>query len=109
MRINGWQRLGVVASVAWVLIGPLYFSNRAIDYAREMAASSYKICNDAPSLSPEQCKRDYDSTYKMYADQYLGWTNLAIMAFGPIPFTWLLVYMVIWIVRWIKIGFKQHT
>jgi hypothetical protein len=30
----------------------------------------------------------------------------AIMALAPIPIVWLLVYIVVWTVRWIRRGFQ---
>ena len=98
MRLNRWQRIGIIASVVWALAGPFYVSHRAAEYAEEKAKNSYRICKEAPNYSSEKCSADYDSAYHTYADPYAGWVNFSLIAFVPILLSWLfaLALLVLW-------------
>jgi hypothetical protein len=66
MKINGWQRMGIIASVGWVLFTGLKFLQ-------------YWSKNDLP------------------------W--IAIVVFVPIPLAWGAVYLVLFLIRWVRRGF----
>ncbi len=55
MRLNGWQRIGIVASVIWAIGAPIYKDNEAQRAADESFYRSYDSCRDVPSNDPEQC------------------------------------------------------
>jgi hypothetical protein len=111
MRLNGWQRLGVVASVMWAigafLVG-ISGENRAWSY--------YKVCmrivgddDDAVrrSKAVDRCGVRYknDAPAAIREQQ----AQAAFTALVPIPFAWFFTCVGIWIVRWIRRGFARPT
>lgn len=66
MKINGWQRIGIIASVGWVLFAVFKFL-------------------------PIWSKDDLPA--------------IAIVVFVPIPLAWGAVYLVLFLIRWVRRGF----
>jgi hypothetical protein len=44
MRLVSWQRLGIVASVVWVAVGPTYFHLSQEENATRIAGDRYQLC-----------------------------------------------------------------
>jgi hypothetical protein len=40
VRISGWQRIGALASVVWLLAGPVYLINNDTHHATKQASLS---------------------------------------------------------------------
>ena len=76
MRLNGWQRLGVVASALWVPVGLVKGGNSYSDW---QLIGGYYI--DPTVLA-------------------ICWIAL------PILFGWLAVYTAIFVTRWVRRGFS---
>jgi hypothetical protein len=55
MRLNGWQRIGIVASVIWAIGGPIYLDHTAQQEASAAFMHYYEACRDVPSNDPERC------------------------------------------------------
>jgi hypothetical protein len=102
MRLNVWQRAGVVVSVLWAIGGGFYQRSHDVDFAAKVAfgpcdmnkftvAKSYLDCGNAA----------YASVLK---DE---WMNAASVAFVPILLAWLFVYVAIWTVRWVWAGRRR--
>jgi hypothetical protein len=118
MRINGWQRIGIVASVIYA--GVVY--NRTVDKA-EMRYAKVRVDEEM------RCEEEHSRKGESF-DQYfptcdaLGKTNGGMerslrdireseeeawtAALLPIPFAWGLVYFALFVVRWIKRGFVRR-
>jgi hypothetical protein len=89
-RLNGWQRIGIVLSALWVLVGGLW--------GRQLAVAPYFDCiKSAPNIDTMN-----------FCERYLqDWGSTAMLiALVPLPIAWLLVYIVVWTVRWIRRGFQ---
>jgi hypothetical protein len=55
MRLNGWQRIGIVASVVWAIGFPIYLDQAAQQEASRAFMISYNLCRDNPSNDPNRC------------------------------------------------------
>jgi hypothetical protein len=110
-RLNGWQRIGIVLSVVWAVVGPIYIEQEHEAYARDEARFSYRLCRDAQSSSadPSECSKDYDRTYEAFLGWKPSWGNWALLAFVPIVGGWLLMWGIVALVRWIRRGFRLST
>jgi hypothetical protein len=95
-RLNGWQRIGIVLSVVWILVGALW--------GWMFATADYRSCVVMAS-SVETL--DFCNRYHRWVFD-TAWVYSLLVALVPIPIAWLLVYGVSYLVRWIKSGFKQE-
>jgi hypothetical protein len=99
MRLNGWQRIGIVASVVWAIGGPRMnvanasFIGRVLDVDR--ANNDFDRCR-------ERAKDAYDSVprYPLLS------ANGAFVALVPVALGWLIAYALVYLGRWIRAGFK---
>ena len=106
MRLNGWQRIGIVASVIWAVGGYLQMMGE-----RNWASRMFDLCLSIPSPGGadnwSKCRQEYERDFpQAFKDKQ---TEAVLVALVPIPIGWLVVYMVIWVVRWIRRGFKPAT
>src|SRR6476469_2679837 len=94
MQLNGWQRIGIVISVLWVIVGSLWALHLLFDpiYQR------YFNCVSQGSF----CNGILESELADARSMQLEW--IAFYGLAPIPLAWLTVYMVIGLVRWIRAG-----
>src|SRR5215467_12008855 len=106
MRLNGWQRIGIVASVIWAIAAPIYFDNVAENDARERFYMHYDLCRNNPSNSSDRCAEEADrwrntvQRYRLFTDT----ANVAAVSLVPIPLGWLFAYILISLGRWIRAG-----
>ena len=108
MRLNGWQRIGIVLSILWAVGAAIYQRNADIERAAFSAGLTYKGCTAVLSEKHisdfSQCGLEFDKTFRIMLEG--SWGNVAVVALLPIPFAWLLAYLAIWVLRWIRGGFK---
>lgn len=106
MRLNGWQRIGIIASVIWVIfayvhtfsveeesLGQLNANIHASCFESAHDDAAWKVCQDA---TMNQAMND------LHFERRLA-TGVAVV---PVPVAWGLVYFVLFLVRWVKRGFK---
>jgi hypothetical protein len=92
-RFNGWQRIGIILSVLW-LLGGTWLAQQAV-YAPVRAGYSKCISLGVP-LSI--CKAELDKGVARKKKELPG--AIAVFALGPIVLFWLIA----WIVRWVRRG-----
>lgn len=108
MKLNGWKRIGIIASVVWILGAGLY-TNGALQESDRKAATAISldcesyIAKGITSLA-ECDKRSGDYLAGTYSRE---WMAAALVAFVPVPFGWGFVYLVLFLVRWVKRGFMR--
>jgi hypothetical protein len=59
VRLNGWQQIGALASVVWVLVGPVYLINKDTHHATKQASLAMRACYKA---GRKDCLKVYDTT-----------------------------------------------
>ena len=106
MKLNGWQRIGVLASAVWMLGGGIYtlnhVSNDDIQTASELTLSCEEANGGQGSAACDQQAGDYlAQTYKW------EWITASIIAIVPVPLGWGSAYLVLFLVRWVKRGFEK--
>jgi hypothetical protein len=105
MRLNGWQRIGVVASVCWFLGGGLWIGGIVIDDLSSTVRAEYRRCLDAHSIQPDgtvpkdtdwgPCMRTFEKDFDAAVANH--WYYTAAYTLIPIPIVWLIVYgLVAW-------------
>jgi hypothetical protein len=108
-RLNGWQRIGIVASIAWVIGAWVYMNNQ-----QDRASSSAQLC-----LSIE---RERENRVNAEAEVARCWSNFhrdlpmalaekrkeaVVSALGPVALGWMFAYFLIAVVRWVLNGFRR--
>ena len=104
MKLNGWKRIGILASVAWVLGAGLHTLNVEGRRHSEFVADRVTSCED--SYSAINCDRYFDSSAEIKEQLLIEWQDAVIVAFSPIPFAWGSIYLIIFLLRWLKRGFQ---
>jgi hypothetical protein len=101
-----WQRLGVVASFLWVL-GAGYTQYRIdTDGAAQNAQAQFQICSDAVEVhhSSDFTACFNDGRKKRDAANSALWPDVASRAILPPALAWLLVYLLVFVSRWVLAG-----
>lgn len=104
-RLNGWQRIGIIASVLWAIGGffamQVEVSDRAARFAEGMTAGCYQV------KSAAQCSADWSEHFQ--AVQRPGQLDVVLFALVPIPLGWGIAYLCLWLARWVRRGFQQSA
>ncbi len=105
MRLNGWQRIGLVLSVLWALGAAIHERNKQVDAAHELFQSQYRMC-----LEQADAAKNCDNVSLQVAmDATAYWPDVAFYAFGPVMAGWLVVLITLRTFRWVSVGFsKKH-
>ena len=109
MHLNGWQRLGAVLTIIWMAIISII---GALDYFPEKPKANifiHYVDRDMTSVSAEE-KRKSDAATKIFgiAEQEAKFHINPFAATLAIPIIgcWLMVYLLIFAIRWVAVGFK---
>jgi hypothetical protein len=105
MRLNGWQRIGIVASVIWAIGAPIYWDQAAQTEANAKFSFWYNLCRDG-NRSSDECNEQARHMSDLVPRYYLGSANGAFIGLVPIPLGWLLAYALVYLGRWIRAGFR---
>jgi hypothetical protein len=113
-RLNGWQRIGIILSVLWVVGGGLLVRGAVKDEEynndwQESMVAQLSAADQAAVRARDLSKVSDGGLDVMYAaatsvDSRIN-SRTAIWTFGPLLLVWLLVYVVIWLTRWVRAGF----
>ena len=86
MRLISWQRLGIIASVIWVLVGPTYFHLSREDNDKRVARDQYQLCIQkawSAKGGVEGCNKDLRQALAI-----AHWASWAQLAFIPVVLAW---------------------
>jgi hypothetical protein len=120
--MSGWQRLGVVISVLWLVGAPIYF-------VADMNQTAFRVLGMCYSAGSSSDQTDFDrtqreatcnaqleemtwSTQKLFntlftynKDRGVLWAMLLV----PLVIFWLFEAVIIGTVRWVRRGFRRST
>lgn len=111
LRLNGWQRIGIVVSLLWVIIAGFAQNDSDLVRATKAYELTFRICNDVAAQHHQDdvsdCDKEAAKTYAVYLEHRLG--DVLLVSFVPIPFAWLLAYMLVGLYHWVKRGFNTSA
>jgi hypothetical protein len=109
MRLGGWQRIGIVASLIWVIGAGFYQHQSDVDEAASEALSVQQRCTIAyaNAAAEGKCGQVALAMQDLYMTKDLK--NVVFVALLPILPVWLLAYGVSGIFRWIRAGFRPNA
>ena len=97
MRLINWQRLGIIASVVWVVVGPSYFHLSREDNDRRIAGDRYQLCINqdwARKGGVEGCNKELRQALAI-----AHWSSWALLAFIPVGLAWVLGWALLFLVK----------
>jgi hypothetical protein len=105
LKLNGWQRIGIVVSVIW-FVG-LWLSSL---HQQAQAKAKYVECLHIAEETMERClaewqRLDNSILANLGAVGRMDLRVLLAIDFGTIVFGWLLAWLAIVVARWIRRGF----
>jgi hypothetical protein len=107
MKLNGWQRIGIITSVLWILATGFYvLSATSADDAKEasdVGLECERYISQGVTTLAECDKRSADYVAKTRAAE---WELAGLAALVPVPFGWGFIYLVAFLVRWVKRGWS---
>jgi hypothetical protein len=106
VRLNGWQRIGVIASVLWFLGAGITVLALGNERAVQRANHSADICYKYP-VPGENCADQFESTFRSYRD--LAKEEALLAATIPILAGWAFAYVALALTRWVRRGFQKDT
>lgn len=112
-RLNGWQRIGIIASVIWLLAGAAIGDKILIDRVNDAQRVSRAECLSQPHPPWPTNEDAKNSIQACYEKAWIEITALdevraaAVFAIGPILFSWVAAYLLLALFRWVRAGFKQ--
>jgi len=105
---SGWKRVGMIASVFWILGAGIYTLKVTSDQDARTAVWAKRTCLDTyngqdPDNKCEKIRNDY-------LDETLPNDRIAaaIVAFVPVPLVWGFIYLVLFLVRRISRAASAH-
>jgi hypothetical protein len=108
MQLNGWQRWGILLSILWVLGAGIHQRNEDIEQAESFAGFAHKVCSDGKAVEGNtdaaSCELARNENRIVWMKN--SWGNVAAMALTPIPFGWLLAFVLLHAGRAQVIGFR---
>jgi hypothetical protein len=107
MRLNGWLRVGIVASVLWVLIGDFFIHGRIIDELGAPVIAELKSCAEADGSDWQACRAAYNRDYPGAMTGH--WQYAGIITAIPWALFWVLAFICYVTIRWVRRGFDPQA
>jgi hypothetical protein len=115
MRLNGWQRIGLVGTICWIIGGGFWINSQAINDLGAPVVAKYRICLESRSVRPNgsvpqdtdwgPCTARFERDFGPAVADH--WFYAAVFTLVPIPFVWLAVFFLAATGQWIRAGFKK--
>lgn len=107
MKLNGWQRIGVVVSIIWGIGAAIYERKHQVDSVNDIWLARLSQCSPAFS---DEC---FDLASKQHAELLAlnssNVSNILYVSLGPILVGWLTAYLAIKVFFWVKTGFQSNV
>jgi hypothetical protein len=109
-RLNGWKRIGIASSVIWIL-GAGYYT-LATEGNRDLKIAGFMNRSCFNDFSDNKDEKSYTLCLKSGEDFVVGMApvereNAALVALVPVPFAWGGVFLLLFLVRWVRRGFAK--
>jgi hypothetical protein len=114
MKLSGWKRIGILASIAWILGAGFHTlstegdSNMRVNVSLSSACES-QMWRGSSNSEAAQARCDYYISDTARIDQQMQDERFQaiLVAFAPLPFAWGFIYLALFLGRWVKKGFQS--
>ena len=109
-HLGGWQRLGIVASVVWMIVAGIWQWESGLRLAEDMYISTYRPCTErlyqrTPNPDLTDCNKQAE---RIFAEERIqAGVSALFVSLGPIPFAWLFIYIAVKVWRWVRRGYSS--
>jgi hypothetical protein len=116
--MSGWQRIGVVISILWLIGLPTYLmvdmNHRAMAWRTSCIINGVmqNLVGNKREVAVQTCERNYNgmtiSPAEVIANLSSGGVSVWAVLLAPIAILWIVGGGTIWTVRWIGRGFLKN-
>jgi hypothetical protein len=107
-RLEGWQRLGVVISICWLVGSCVLVRIHQYRGGKESADAFVALCAGPPIYTPvDQCWQKTMAFRQLAEAPY--WPPILFLSIAPIPIFWLFGWATIAVIRWVRAGFVAEN
>jgi hypothetical protein len=107
-RFSGWQRLGILITVTWVVAVFGYALWQHVDEQRSYPQNVLSVCLSL-GTSTVRCEKLYEDTRQRWQQIPFNWDAPMIVGLSPIPLFWLVGWLLLSVMRWIGRGFSPNS
>ena len=104
MTLNRWQRIGVIASVIFVLWSGFSERSKQMESGQRIVGGNLDLCLNDTKSKPWECFAQRDKDFETFMAP--NWENIGAVALLPVPIFWLFGWIVVRLYRWVKAGAK---
>jgi hypothetical protein len=90
LTLSRWQKLGILLSILWAIGAAIYQRSVDVGRAQNSVKYAYKSCLDGYK-DLARCEQEREKYTAVFMKE--SWGNVALLAFGPIPFAWIVAYV----------------
>jgi hypothetical protein len=126
MKLNGWNRIGIIISVIWIIGVGYRIYDSEVDRASVRKLEAQAACDSTANRLPDQARsipdprevpippgahvEDSTECNKRAGDAFglfivTARKEAAAFALIPVPLGWAFAYIALFLVRWVKRGF----
>lgn len=108
MKLSRWVWIGLLASIFLAVAAAVHSHSSDVEQANHSAAFAYKVCTYGKEVNPDKDFSSCIAARKKSMDVWMSGSNknAASVALTPIPFAWLAVFSLLYVVRAQIIGFR---
>lgn len=109
-RLGGWTRVGIIASIVWAVGAWFYWTEHLATVASDAYGFSARICYSIQNSRPQPDYAKCHAEAGQYMDTMMTGRREepVVLALLPIPFAWLIVYLIVKVWRWVRAGFDRR-
>ncbi len=109
MKLNGWQRIGILTSVVWIVGADIHTltverdrNNRTYFSLMDSCIASYRSNSDQHIDADDVCTKKWAhfNVSALHEERVEALT----VALVPVPIAWGLAYLALFLIRWVKRG-----
>lgn len=104
MRLNKWQRIGVVLSCLWMLYAAFDTRKGQVTLAQAGLDIAYQLCTNRAGEIDDCLSRAQFQFEEAFVLDGLAIMEIATAMLVPVLVVWLLVWIVLKLYRWIMAG-----
>jgi hypothetical protein len=109
-RLNGWNRIGLILTIIWLVGFPLYENGKREETRIRLASYSYRTCieESVKHNDHRDCSRVFEDEYRKMNSSADGLKEYFFFSVVIATIAWIIIYLVIYVVWWVIRGFRAE-